>query len=391
MKRLSVLGSTGSIGCNTLKIVKNFPDRFQIVSLAAKTNVALMARQIEQFKPKLAVMFDKKHAEQLRQAVPKKQQVEILFGPDGYLKAASQNDAEMVVIAVVGSAGLLPTLAAIEEKKYIALANKETLVMAGELVMKKAIDAGINIFPIDSEHSAIFQCLEGHCKTDLNHILLTASGGPFLNWPKSEFQWITPEDALNHPTWQMGKKITIDSATLMNKGLEIIEAKWLFDVSSDQIQVVVHPQSIVHSMVAYCDGSIIAQLSKPDMIGAIAYALSYPERLKIDNSILKLASLGSLTFSAPDLDKFPCLSLAMEACRIGGTLPSVLNAANETAVDFFLENKIRFIQIPQIIERVMNQHQVIPSPGLEEILASDQWARNVAEDVMDEQCKISGK
>jgi 1-deoxy-D-xylulose-5-phosphate reductoisomerase len=390
MKRLSVLGSTGSIGCNTLKIVRNFPDRFQIISLAAKTNVALMAQQIEQFKPKMAVMFDKRHAEQLRQAVPKNQQVEILFGHDGYLKAASQNDADMVVIAVVGSAGLLPTLAAIEEKKHIALANKETLVMAGELVMKKALNAGVNIFPIDSEHSAIFQCLEGHCKTDLNHILLTASGGPFLNWPKSKFERIKPEDALNHPTWQMGKKITIDSATLMNKGLEIIEAKWLFDVSFDQIQVVVHPQSIVHSMVAYCDGSIIAQLSKPDMIGAIAYALTYPERLKIDNSMLNLPSLGSLTFSTPDLDKFPCLSLAMEACRIGGTLPSVLNAANEKAVGFFLENKIRFIQIPKIIERVMDQHQAIHSPGLKEILESDQWARHIAEDVMDEQLKFSG-
>jgi len=384
MKRLSVLGSTGSIGCNTLKIVSQFPDRFQIASLAAKTNVALMAQQIEQFKPNLAVMYDKKVAEQLRQAIPKKQKIEILFGHDGYLKAASQNDADTVVIAVVGSAGLLPTLEAIDAGKHIALANKETLVMAGELVMKKALDAGINIFPIDSEHSAIFQCLEGHRKTDLKKILLTASGGPFLNWPKSDFERITPEDALKHPTWQMGKKITIDSATLMNKGLEIIEAKWLFDVAPDQIHVIVHPQSIVHSLVAYCDGSIIAQLSKPDMIGAIAYALSYPERLKMGNSLLNLTSLGSLTFAEPDLDKFPCLCLAMDACRIGGTSPAVMNAANEKAVGFFLENKIRFIQIPQIIEKVMKQHQVIPSPGLDEILQSDQWARITAEKAMDE-------
>jgi len=215
-------------------------------------------------------------------------------------------------------------------------------------------------------------------------MLLTASGGPFLNWPKSDFERIRPEDALNHPTWQMGKKITIDSATLMNKGLEIIEAKWLFDVAPEQIHVVVHPQSIIHSLVAYCDGSIIAQMSKPDMIGAIAYALSYPERLKMDNSLLNLPNLGSLTFSEPDLDKFPCLSLAMEACRIGGTLPAVLNAANEKAVCFFLENKIKFIQIPQIIEKVMKQHQVIPSPGLDEILQSDQWARITAEKAMDE-------
>lgn len=384
MKRLSVLGSTGSIGCNTLKIVQKFPDRFQIVSLAAKTNVALLAQQIEQFKPNLAVMYDKKHAELLRQAIPKKQPVQILFGLEGYLKAASQNDADIVVTAFVGAAGLLPTLEAIEAGKHIALANKETLVMAGELVMKKALDSGINILPVDSEHSAVFQCLEGHRKTDLKKILLTASGGPFLNWPKSDFERITPEDALNHPTWQMGKKITIDSATLMNKGLEIIEAKWLFDVTPEQIQVIVHPQSIIHSLVSYCDGSIIAQLSKPDMTGAIAYALSYPERLDMDNSFLSLPGLGSLTFSEPDPDKFPCLALAMEACRIGGTLPAVMNAANEKAVGFFLENMIRFIQIPKLIEKVMNQHQVIPSPGLDEILQSDQWARNTAEKVMNE-------
>ena len=384
MKRLSVLGSTGSIGCNTLKIVQKFPDRFQIVSLAAKTNVALLAQQIEQFKPNLAVMYDKKHAELLRQAIPKKQPVQILFGHEGYLKAASQNDADIVVTAFVGAAGLLPTLEAIEAGKHIALANKETLVMAGELVMKKALDSGINILPVDSEHSAIFQCLEGHRKTDLKKILLTASGGPFLNWPKSDFERITPEDALNHPTWQMGKKITIDSATLMNKGLEIIEAKWLFDVTPEQIQVIVHPQSIIHSLVSYCDGSIIAQLSKPDMIGAIAYALSYPERLDMDNSFLSLPGLGSLTFSEPDPDKFPCLALAMEACRTGGTLPAVMNAANEKAVGFFLENMISFIQIPKLIEKVMNQHQVIPSPGLDEILQSDQWARNTAEQVMNE-------
>lgn len=384
MKRLSVLGSTGSIGCNTLKIVQKFPERFQIVSLAAKTNVALLAQQIEQFKPNLAVMYDKKHAELLRQAIPKKQPVQILFGHEGYLKAASQNDADIVVIAFVGAAGLLPTLEAIEAGKHIALANKETLVMAGELVMKKALDSGINILPVDSEHSAVFQCLEGHRKTDLKKILLTASGGPFLNWPKSDFERITPEDALNHPTWQMGKKITIDSATLMNKGLEIIEAKWLFDVTPEQIQVIVHPQSIIHSLVSYCDGSIIAQLSKPDMTGAIAYALSYPERLDMGNSFLSLPGLGSLTFSEPDPDKFPCLALAMEACRTGGTLPAVMNAANEKAVGFFLENMIRFIQIPKLIEKVMNQHQVIPSPGLDEILQSDQWARNIAEQVMNE-------
>jgi 1-deoxy-D-xylulose-5-phosphate reductoisomerase len=384
MKRLSVFGSTGSIGRNTLKIVKKFPDRFQIVSLAAKQNVALMAQQVEQFKPNLAVMYDQKHAEQLKQAIPKKQPVEILFGNDGYLKAASHNDADILISAFVGSAGLLPTLSAIEAGKDIALANKETLVMAGELVMKKALDCGINIFPVDSEHSAIFQCMEGHRKADFKKIILTASGGPFLHWPKSDFDKITLEDALNHPTWQMGKKITIDSATLMNKGLEIIEAKWLFDVTPEQIHVVIHPQSIVHSLVAYCDGSMIAQLSKPNMIGAIAYALSYPERLDMGDSLLNLPNLGSLTFSEPDLDKFPCLALAIEACHTGGTLPAVLNAANEIAVGFFLENKIKFIQIPQIIKKVMNQHNVKHAPGLDEILQSDQWARFAAEKAMGE-------
>lgn len=382
MKRLSVLGSTGSIGSNTLKIVNKFPGRFQIVSLAAKTNVALMAQQVKQFRPRMAVMYDQEHAEKLRKAIPQTQSIEILFGIEGYLKAASYHHADTVVVAFVGSAGLLPTLEAIEARKNIALANKETLVMAGELVMKKASDVGINIFPVDSEHSAIFQCMEGQRKSDLKKILLTASGGPFLNWPLTDFDNITLEDALNHPTWKMGKKISIDSASLMNKGLEIIEAKWLFDVEPEKIEVVIHPQSIVHSMVAYCDGSIIAQLSKPDMTGAIAYALSYPERLDMGNSFLNLTNLSSLTFSKPDLDKFPCLSLAMKSCRIGGTLPAVMNAANEKAVEFFIENKIGFMFIPKIIEQVMNQHQVIKSPGLDEILHSDQWARNTAEDVM---------
>ena len=382
MKRLSVLGSTGSIGSNTLKIVKKFPDRFQIVCLAAKTNVTLMAQQVEQFKPQLAVMYDQEHAKKLRQAIPQKQPVEILFGLEGYLKAASHDHADTVVMSLVGSAGLLPTLEAIEAGKNIALANKETLVMAGELVMKKALNAGINIFPVDSEHSAIFQCMEGQRKRDIKKILLTASGGPFLNWPVTDFNLITLEDALNHPTWQMGKKITIDSATLMNKGLELIEAKWLFDVQPEQIQIVVHPQSIVHSMVAYCDGSIIAQLSKPDMTGAIAYALSYPERLDMENSFLNLPSIGSLTFFEPDFDKFPCLSLAMKSCRIGGTSPVVLNAANEKAVEFFIENKIGFMLIPEIIEKVMNQHQVIHSPDLDQILQSDRWARKAAEEVL---------
>lgn len=379
MKRLSVLGSTGSIGRNTLKIVDNFPDRFRIVSLTAKTNVSLLAEQIIRFKPQMAVVFDQIHAEKLKQLIPHHFPVHILYGPDSYLKAASHPDTDILVSAMVGSAGLLPTLEAIGAGKNIALANKETLVMAGELVMKKARECNVKIFPVDSEHSAIFQCFEGHCKADLKKIILTASGGPFFNWQKSEFDRITIADALNHPTWQMGQKITIDSATLMNKGLEIIEARWLFNVPQEKIQVVVHPQSIIHSMVAYCDGSVIAQMSAPNMKSAIAYALSYPERLHFNDSTLNLANIGALTFFEPDLEKFPCLALAMHACRIGGTLPAVLNAANETAVDAFLENKIKFNQIPVIVDKIMNQHMVIANPDLEGILQADHWARNSAE------------
>jgi 1-deoxy-D-xylulose-5-phosphate reductoisomerase len=378
MKRLSVLGSTGSIGRSTLKIVEKFPDRFQIVALAAKKNITLLAEQIKQFTPPLAVVYDKNHAERLKQIISQNCPVKIHYGLSGYLEAASHQDADTVVMAVVGSAGLLPTLAATEARKDIALANKETLVMGGDLVMKKAHEYGTKIFPVDSEHSAVFQCLEGHGKADLKKIVLTASGGPFLNRQKSEFDRISVEDALNHPTWQMGKKISIDSATLMNKGLEIIEARWLFNVAQENIQVLVHPQSIVHSMVAYRDGSVIAQMSNPDMIGAIAYALSYPERLDIGTTPLNLSSIGTLTFFDPDLEKFPCLALAMDACRTGATMPAVLNAANEIAVEAFLEKKVNFNQIPIIIEKVMHQHKINAAPNLEEILQADQWARTFA-------------
>lgn len=378
MKRLSVLGSTGSIGRNTLKIAEKFPNRFQIVALTAKKNITLLAEQIKQFNPPLAVVYDKNQAESLKEIISPNGPVEILYGINGYLEAASHQDVDTVVMAVVGSAGLLPTLAAIEAGKDIALANKEALVMGGDLVMKKAREYGTKIFPVDSEHSAVFQCLEGHGKADLKKIVLTASGGPFLNRQKSEFDRISVEDALNHPTWQMGKKISIDSATLMNKGLEIIEARWLFNVAQENIQVLVHPQSIVHSMVAYRDGSVIAQMSNPDMIGAIAYALSYPERLDIGTTPLNLSSIGTLTFFDPDLEKFPCLTLAMDACRTGATMPAVLNAANEIAVEAFLEKKVNFNQIPIIIEKVMHQHKINAAPNLEEILQADQWARTFA-------------
>ena len=379
MKRISVLGSTGSIGTNTLKIAERFPDRFRIVSLAAGKNIELLSEQIRRFSPKVAVVIDAEHAEELKKSLPGSSNVKVLFGRDGYLEAASLEESDILVTAVVGAAGLLPTLAAIEAGKDIALANKETLVMAGELVMKKAREANVAILPVDSEHSAIFQCLTGQRKEDFQRILLTASGGPFFSLPKDRFEKIELRDALNHPTWRMGRKITIDSATLMNKGLEVIEAKWLFDVEPDGIQVVVHPQSIVHSMVAYRDGSVIAQLSVPDMRGAIAYALSYPERLDIGLTVPDFPSLGTLSFAEPDLEKFPCLALAMKACRVGGTLPAVLNAANEIAVEHFLQEKIRFLDIPRIIEKVCADHQTVSSPGLDEILASDRWARQAAQ------------
>jgi len=280
-----------------------------------------------------------------------------------------------VVSAMVGAAGLLPTLAGIDAGKDIALANKETLVMAGEIVMTQAAQKGIRILPVDSEHSAIFQSFSGQRREDFHRIHLTASGGPFRNRPKADFADIRLEDALNHPTWQMGKKITIDSATLMNKGLEVIEAKFLFDVSQDCISVVIHPQSIVHSMVSYRDGSIIAQLGVPDMKGAIAYAISYPERLPLEQPLPDFSGIGALTFEEPDFDRFPCLKLAYQACEAGGTLPAVLNAANEIAVGVFLEKRISFVQIPEMIQETMSSHTVVNQPELSDILEADQWAR----------------
>ncbi|OQX28453.1 MAG: 1-deoxy-D-xylulose-5-phosphate reductoisomerase [Desulfobacteraceae bacterium IS3] len=377
MKYLSILGSTGSIGRNTLSIVKMFPERFAVKALAAKESVALLAEQIVQFSPEIAVVFDEQRAAELKKRLPATSHVEILYGEEGYETAAIQGD--MVVTAVSGAAGLLPTLAAIDAGKDIALANKETLVMAGEIVMKRAAEKGIKILPVDSEHSAIFQCLAGQRKEDMDKILLTASGGPFLNRPKQEFADIKPEDALRHPTWQMGKKITIDSATLMNKGLEVIEAKWLFNVSQDRIEVVVHPQSIIHSMVAYKDGSLIAQLGIPDMKGAIAYALSWPERLPLKQPVPDFANMTGLTFQKPDTNKFPCLKLAFKACEQGGTLPAVLNAANEVAVYAFLNRRISFPDIPAMIEKVMERHTIIRNPSLSDILEADRLAREAVE------------
>ena len=378
MKNLSILGSTGSIGRSTLQIVEQFPDRFNVSVLAAHSNVELLAEQIQRFQPELAVVFDRQRAGQLKDRLPESGRPDIRWSTDGYQMAASLDGVDTVVTAVVGSAGLLPTLAAIDAGKDIALANKETLVMAGELVMERARQKNVSILPVDSEHSAIFQCLAGNRHQDLHRILLTASGGPFLDKPSELFDKITPDDALRHPNWQMGPKITIDSATLMNKGLEVIEAKWLFGTPLEQIEVVIHPQSIVHSMVAFCDGSVIAQLGIPDMKGAIAYALSHPQRLPLGQALPDFASGSTLAFRQPDLEKFPCLALAMDAAARGGTLPAVLNAANEIAVGAFLDNRLRFSDIPAVIGQVMQQHEVADSPGLEQLLEADRWARQKA-------------
>ena len=381
MKRLSILGSTGSVGRNVLHVVNQFPERFSIAAIAGGRNVGLLAEQVVDFGPEVAVVLDEDLARQLKEMLRGKGDVEILHGLDGYRVAATLSSADLVVSAIVGSAGLLPTMAAIEAGKPVALANKESLVMAGELVMGTARKKGVSIIPVDSEHSAIFQCLAGHRRQDLERIVLTASGGPFLDKSAEDLEAVTPETALCHPTWKMGPKITIDSSTLMNKGLEVIEAKWLFDVPLELIQVMIHPESVIHSMVVYRDGSVIAQLGLPDMRIPIAYALSHPERLPLGLPQPDFVDIGSLTFREPDLVRFPCLALAFEACRIGKTMPAVLSAANEVAVDAFLNSHIGLRRIWEVVQEVMSRHKIVSNPGLSDILAAAAWARSTAEEV----------
>ena len=378
MKRLAILGSTGSIGQSALKVVAAFPERFSVGALAAHTRVDLLAEQIHGFRPELAVVKDGQHAAMLRERIGSAFPVEILYGEQGYAAAASLESVHTVLTAMVGAAGLMPTLAAIDAEKTIALANKETLVMAGDLVMARAREKGSAILPVDSEHSAIFQCLAGNRRRDLDRILLTGSGGPFRSRDPKSFSAITVEEALNHPNWQMGPKITIDSSTLMNKGLEFIEAHHLFQVPPEDIEVVIHPQSIVHSMVAYADGSVIAQLGPPDMRGAIAYALSHPQRLALKLPVPDFAALGQLTFQPPDLDKFPCLALAMGACQAGGAMPAVLNAANEVAVDAFLQHRLGYSGIAAVVEQTMATCGSLPSKDIADLMEADRQARDVA-------------
>jgi 1-deoxy-D-xylulose-5-phosphate reductoisomerase len=373
MRNVVLLGSTGSIGTSTIKVAEDLPDHIRLVGLAAGNNLELLLQQAHKHKPAAISLSDPAKAKAARDALATS--TEVYCGAEGLLKLATMPGADIVLIAIVGTAGLQPALAAIRAGKDIAVASKEILVMAGEIVMSEARKHGVKVLAVDSEHSAIFQCLGSKPGSSVRSLWLTASGGPFRSTPREEFAGITVERALKHPSWVMGRKITIDSATLFNKGLEMIEARWLFDIEMARVKVVVHPQSIVHSMVEFVDGSIIAQISTPDMCLPIQYALTYPERVASERVQTDLAALGSLTFEEPDHERFPSLGLARRAGEAGGTLPAVLNAANEVAVEAFISRKINFMQISETVARVMARHQVVPHAGLEEILAADAWAR----------------
>lgn len=366
MKKISILGSTGSIGTQTLEIVRENSD-LQVEALVAKSNIELLEEQVREFKPKLVCVYDDEKAKVLKDNI-KDLNIEVVSGMDGMIECATIESAEIVVTAVVGMIGILPTIEAIKSGKDIALANKETLVTAGHIIIPLAKENNVKIYPVDSEHSAIFQSINGEDKKEIKKIILTASGGPFRGKKIEDLQNIRPEDALKHPNWSMGRKITIDSATMVNKGLEVIEAKWLFDVDFDKIQVVVHPQSIIHSMVEYVDGAVMAQLGMPDMKLPIQYALYYPNRRVMNNNKLDFYKLGSISFEEPDMDTFSGLKLAYEVGRTGGSLPTVYNAANEKTVELFLNNKIKFLDIYKIIEKCVDKHSVINNPSIEEIL-----------------------
>ena len=370
MKRIAVLGSTGSIGTQTLEIVRAYKEELEVTALAAGSNVEKLEEQIREFHPSLAVLWSEEAAKELKERTSDLE-IEIACGMEGMLQLAVQPQADILVTAVVGMIGIRPTIAAIREKKTIALANKETLVTAGHIIMPLAKQMGVPILPVDSEHSAIFQSLQGAKRSELSQIILTASGGPFRGKKRAELADMTVEDALKHPNWSMGRKITIDSATLVNKGLEVMEAKWLFDVELDRIQVVVHPQSILHSAVEYVDGGIIGQLGMPDMKLPIQYALFYPDRKPMDTKRVDFYSLGQMTFEKPDLETFTGLKLAYQAAKEGGSMPTVFNAANEMAVSLFLDRKIKFLQIPELIQASMEHHKKVEAPDVEEILQAE--------------------
>jgi len=378
MKRIAILGSTGSIGSNALRVIEANPSEYKAVALAAGRNVDLLQEQIEKYQPLCAALLEEEPAERLRERLGSRSKTRIFSGTDGFLHVSTMPEVDTVISAMTGASGLLPTYAALTAGKQMALANKETMVMAGQIVMAQAASQQVPILPIDSEHSAILQSLQGHPREDVKRIILTASGGPFREASLAHLEKVTPEEALQHPTWSMGRKITIDSATLMNKGLEAIEAKWLFDLPIDQISILIHPQSIVHSMVEYRDGSVIAQLGVPSMITPISYALSFPKHLKTPLPSLKLEEIGMLSFSKPDLEKFKCLELALRSVEIGHSMPAVLNGANEVAVESFLQGEIGFLQIPELIEKTMEAHTPFAMDGIEEVLEADAWARDEA-------------
>ncbi len=375
MKTISILGSTGSIGVNTLDVVRCNPDRFTVGAMTAGSNIELFAEQIKEFKPSLVSIFNSSKRDALKELL-QSEDVEILSGEEGSIKVATYPDVSLVVSAIVGSAGLVPSFAAIQSGKDLALANKETLVVAGELVLQEAKDR-VNLIPIDSEHSAILQVLNGEKKDRVKKIILTGSGGPFRTFTRKQMENVTAKEALNHPNWEMGNKITIDSATMMNKGLEYIEAKWLFGCDTP-VEIIIHPQSIIHSMIEFVDTSIIAQLGIPDMRVPIAYALTYPDRIDCELPSLDLKTIKQLTFEEPDYEKFPCIRLAQDALKTGQTMPAVLNAANEIAVQAFLNEVILFQDIAEIIRATMDNHKCQPVDTLEAVQSADRWAREEA-------------
>ena len=375
MKKIALLGSSGSIGRNCLKVIDNFPGEFQITCLAVHRSLQTVYQQAVRYMPQAVVITGTPTDKSLLTDL-KNRGIRVYQGQQALTEFFAEDDSDLVINALVGAVGLFPTLEAIRRGKTVALANKETLVMAGEIITQRAQTAGVTIIPIDSEHSAIFQCLVGENPENIRRIILTASGGPFLERDVSSFNHITIDEALAHPRWDMGNKVSIDSATLMNKGLEIIEAHWLFHLPLEKIEVVIHPQSIIHSMVEFIDGSIKAQLSLPDMKIPIQYALTYPKRKTSSSQYLKIEDVQSLTFFEPDFEKFPNLRLAIESLKLGGTAPTVLNAANEVSVELFLNGKISFTDIPRLVEKTLQQHEVVPHPDINQILTADRWSRD---------------
>ena len=378
MKRIAILGSTGSIGCSSLRVIEAHPEAYQVTALAAGKNVDLLAEQIRKFSPLVVAVLGDEEAESLKKRLDGGHKTKIVSGRDGFNHLATLEEVDTVISAITGAAGLVPTIAAIQAGKNIALANKETMVMAGPLVIEEVRRRGVTLLPVDSEHSAIFQCLQGHRRDDVRRVILTASGGPFRDFSYEEMGRVSPEQALKHPNWNMGPKITVDSATLMNKGLELIEARWLFGLDIHQIHILIHPQSVIHSMVEYKDGSILAQMGIPDMITPISYALSYPRHVDTMLPALDLERVGTLRFMKPDTGKFRCLELALQAAGIGESMPAVLNGANEVAVELFLRGRIGFLEIPSLIEKTMKAHTSFVIDSIEKVMEADAWARQRA-------------